>query len=206
MRGSMNEQTTRLHPADDVLELYCLGRLREESLQSVEEHLFHCEHCVNRAEAMESDLHVMKQALSAWPQREMDLKAQKDARRPLMRWWLSAAALVLIGLPIAYSLKSEPVYQATIATYRAEEIPEVPSGKVDLLVLSDGLPEDNEFQIALYDSNRKLVWQSQAQRQQLRVKPDVRLSPGLYQVHIFSAAQTGGQTANLLREILFRVR
>jgi anti-sigma factor RsiW len=193
--------------SDSVLEDYVLGRLEGESLELVEEHLFGCAHCVERAEAMEEDLKAMKEALEAWPKRERELQEKKDARRPLMRWWLSAAAvLALVAIPVGYRMRSDSTeaYQGTLAAYRAEDTLVVPAGRVDLRLVTDGLPEKVAYRVVLLKESGERVWTATEVKEKLRVNPDQKLSAGIYTVRLFPGDDA--EQKELLREILFRVR
>jgi anti-sigma factor RsiW len=52
-----------VHASSDVLELYALGRLLEEEIASLEEHLIQCELCRNLLDSIEEQMHLLRSAL-----------------------------------------------------------------------------------------------------------------------------------------------
>jgi len=65
----------RLHPAEEVLEEYCLGRVRDPILSRVEDHLLVCPACCARVADLDVYLDVMKAGLAG-------IEEQASTRQP----------------------------------------------------------------------------------------------------------------------------
>jgi hypothetical protein len=60
---SPKRDESKVHVSDEVLEVYALGRLLEEEIAPIEEHLIQCELCRNRLDSIEEQMHILRSAL-----------------------------------------------------------------------------------------------------------------------------------------------
>ncbi len=185
------------HPSEEDLELYALGRLAEEAIPAVEEHLLLCESCQNKTTEFEELGRAYREYRAAPPR----AAARPPARRPV--YWaagLAAAALLLVAIALAPS-GAAPAAMVELTSWRGEAEPDpAPAGRrLDLVLSANGLP-DGVVQVAVAASGGEIVWQGPGRREGNRVRARVEepLRAGQYWVRILDGDR-------LLREFPLRV-
>ena len=61
--GLADDKANVGHASDDLLELYSMGRLKEEEMAPLEEHLLICDECRNRLMATDREIAAIREAL-----------------------------------------------------------------------------------------------------------------------------------------------
>ena len=185
------------HPSEEDLELYALGRLSEEAVPAVEEHLLLCESCQNKITEFEELGRAYREYGAALPR----AAARPPARRPV--YWaagLAAAAMLVVAIAVAPS-RPAPVAMVELTSWRGEaETGPAPAGRrLDLVLSANGLP-DGAVQVVVAGSGGEIVWQGPGRREANRVRARVEepLRAGQYWVRILDGDR-------LLREFPLRV-
>lgn len=203
---------TEVHGDDDRLERYVLGRLAENEVVEVEEHLILCEACRDKLEEIGAFAPAMRQELQKPWAEEARFDWLSGLSRRLsggLTGWLSrpgfamagafAAIVLAFGIYwIGRSAGSAPVASLQLMAVRNEAQPTVePARELDL-TFADAPARGAPFQVEVVDASGGKVWSGSAE--QNKVKVTRRLSPGDYFVRLYSAS---GQ---LLHEYEFRVK
>lgn len=185
------------HPSEGDLELYALGRLSEEAVPAVEEHLLLCESCQYKTTEFEELGRAFRDYRAAPPR----AAARAGLRRPV--YWAAgfgAVAVLVLVLAVVPSGPA-PVARVELTSWRGEaDRSAVPVGRrLDLVLSANGLP-DGAVQVELAASGGEIVWRGPASREanRVRVLVKVPLGAGQYWVRILG----GGR---LLREFPLRV-
>jgi len=181
------------HPSDEILEEYALGRLPEERVVIVEEHLLICESC--RDAIAETDRFVA---------------ALKSATRHKAPWWSAvpsharslAPILVLFLLALAVVWKRPPETAApfvvNLSSLRGSSPPApTPAGQpLRLTIDQPDLTPTNEYSVDVVDASGSSVWKGVVSDVDGKLvttlpRPLVR---GVYWVRLY------GSNSELLRE------
>jgi hypothetical protein len=200
----MSLHTQERHPAEDALELYCLGRLEEDAAAGVEEHLLICEACQARALELDS---FLRAARSATAELRQEARYREQPSRGWMAWlgrpmWAAAAmaaVVIVVGLP-TLRRATDPV-AVELSAFRGGADPTgsgvAPAGRPLTLSLDlTGLDSSECRTIVVVDAEGAKVSEGAAEivddKAILRTKRG--FSGGQYWVRIFDA------NGNLLRE------
>lgn len=200
-----------MHPTDDELELYALGRMSETQTTPLEEHLLECSACQERLRDLDEYVAAMRQALQ---ELEADSKVEGIAeRKHRLAWlfsvpkpvWASAmAAFVVLALFLPSLRNAGPAYEVSLYSFRSDAAgaPQtVPAGRnLDLTIDITGLPETAAYQVEIADSTGSIVFSTLCPRSGDTVIAgvDSDLDAGQYWVRIYAPAESSG--AELLRE------
>ncbi len=210
-----------MHPSDDELELYSLGRLPEDRLASLEEHLLACEECRKRLAQADEYVAAMRQALS-----ELNREAGEPAERrrrgegfvsrflaiPKPAWAGAAAAVALLLLVLPARHPTAAPFEIQLSTFRGGGAPlnaPAPAGRELILNLDiTGLPALSRFQVEVVDSAGGVIYQGPAvpAGDTVRVKLGRSLEAGQYWVRIYRPTAPAGSERELLRELSLPVQ
>lgn len=203
------------HVQDDTLEAYVLGRLGEEELDFVEDHMLVCEGCRLRLVEMESFVKATR--LAAMRIRE---KNAFFGRRPKLWWhWILQPLLakpvwavasvgvlaILFLLPMNRRNQTSEQEILLSATRGIEEGPLVSAHTTTLHLRLDlrDLPQVARFQVTIVDHLGTPVWRAEAPRSgsgELRVQVNRQFKSGMYWVRLADAG-----SLKLVREYPLRV-
>jgi len=175
------------------LEAYSMGRLPEEEIAPLEEHLLLCDTCRQRLQESEKAIRLIRYAAE-----RSRMEPEPEPRRGMFPWLipaLAAAVVVLVvGLTLRPTRQGAPVPAAINleATRGGGLVAQIPAGKPLLLKPNlDGLPGSPEYHLQIRDRTGKRVWQGNFK------PPTVAAAgqpPGIYFVELYSLPGT------LLRE------
>lgn len=187
------------HPPEEVLELYALGRLEEDRLGPVEEHLLVCEECRQAVEQAEEYARVMRAALEA-DRREESVRpdARFWSRKPV---WVGSVAVAagLVLLTLAPRMSSPPM-DVSLDAVRSNAVASAPAGRT-LTLHPDrrGLPAP-PYRVEVVDSEGKVVFQgtSEGDGERVTVRTNRKFPAGQYWVRFYSFS------GELLREFGLR--
>jgi hypothetical protein len=204
------------HIAEDVLELYSLGRLSEPYSAPLEEHLLVCPSCQERLEQADDFVRAFRMAVRETPPNSI------PEARPWDRWlrWLTAGWR---PVPVAAALAMAAFAMVMIAPRSAVPGPEVDvrlsalrgsgSGVVSIVDANQKLRLELDakalnggaYRVELADARGRQVWQSPAPvpiQNETVVATVARAVPaGLYWVRLYEP-----QSGQLVREYGLRSR
>ncbi len=122
--GIMSVGQPGSHPDEETLELYCLSRLDEERAAPVEEHLFLCESCRQRAESLDQFIRAARAAAAG-----MEFRAKEPVRERQFGWfaWPALAAagalagVLVISVPDFTGRPAGPAQTVELSSFRGVE-------------------------------------------------------------------------------------
>jgi anti-sigma factor RsiW len=79
--GIVYIEETEMHPSEETIERYTMGRLTEPELECFEEHLLHCADCQDRVAEADRFVPVIREALTAVAAENRALDAGSGAGR-----------------------------------------------------------------------------------------------------------------------------
>ncbi len=197
------------HPEDDTLEQYCMGRLDEETIVPIEEHLLACVRCQEWVAGHEEFL-VAARVAAREVRAEEKYRREETARRKesRFRWFLSpawmtgavAAAALVIAVPL---LRTPPETQTVqLSSFRGENNSGVAEAghplqlKLDLRGIAAG---SSCCLIEVADSSGKIVARGEAEAQGDTADFSApKLSAGQYWVRIKSKSGEALRESGLL--------
>lgn len=206
-----------LHPSDQALEQYALGRLPEDELASLEEHLLICPGCQDRLAETDAFIRATRQAAhnfmmlppSRWQLIRARLERWMENPAPL---WAAAAAAVLAVVFLAPRLLWAPAGNQLPVTVILQSVrgPELvgaaqaPAARpLRLRWDTSGLDSASCCRLELVDASGRPVVRHQvrlaAEPAEWRLAP---LAPGRYWLRLYALAPG----AELLREFGLQVR
>lgn len=189
------------HPTEEVLELYALGRLEEDRLGSVEEHLLVCEDCRQAVEQAEEYAQVMRAALEA-DRREGSVRSDARfwSRKPV--WVGSVAVAAGLAFVVLAPRMSSPPLDVSLDAVRSSAVSTAPAART-LTLHPDrrGLPAP-PYRVEIVDSEGRLVFQgtSEGDGERVRVRTNRKFPAGQYWVRFYSSS------GELLREFGLRTQ
>ena len=179
-----------LHQTDEQLELYALGRLPEDGVAAVEEHLLVCSSCQEKLDDREAFALAMRQAIAGEPA----TAARRDwfgwLRQPTLSWAVGFTVLVVAaGLYWNSDSRSIPLLASLQLTAVRGEMPSTTEARETDLTLTDAPPDAALLRVEVIDFAGKIVWNSTlSTRGRGRVRVMKRLAPGDYFVRLYDAA------------------
>lgn len=204
--------------SEEALELYALGRLPEEEVAPLEEHLLVCAACQDRLAETDAYVRAMRQAARKFmmlpPSRWQLLWARftRWFENPAVAWTAAAACVVVIALLGPRLLfgpargGTAPITVLLEASRGAEKagISTAPAGKpLQLALDARGLPTQSCCRVEVVDSEGQRVTgavvREEKQQVGLRLQP---LAKGRYWVRLYAAPPEDA----LLREFGLEVR
>lgn len=178
-----------LHPNDEFLDQYALGKLPAEHLPGVEEHLLICEACQSRLDASDEFAMLFRETAV-----QPDVRSQRGWRRFWnhrgANWTVAAAAAFSILLLVAGPFHKRPTEPAAVfmQSLRRPDAPaQVAAGRPALLVF-DIVPAAgvNHYEARIVNTvgTEILAVEVSPKGGRLAVLVD-RLPPGSYWVRVF---------------------
>jgi len=187
------------HLAEDRLELYALGRLPEDEVAELEEHLLICPACQDRLAETDAFIRAMRRAAQRFmmlpPSRWEVLWARlvEWAQKPAVAWVAAAACLAVVAVLAPRLLWGPargpaPVSLLLEASRGRAGLAQAPAGKpLHLIWDTRGLPSDDCCRAVIVDSRGKPLASELVhgtnERAGLRTKP---LSRGRYWVRLYA--------------------
>lgn len=213
-RGNVMSTTRQIHPTDNDIELYSMGRLSEEAASPLEEHLLLCEPCRNRVDDSDEFVATMRNALLAnTAAASVEVKRPSFWSRlfaaPVPVWAGAMAVIALVAVLAPWRQGSVEPFAVQLETFRGAGTPAAaiaPAGRPLLLhVDAKGLPASVSYQMELADARGDSVWESEVQprNETFTLDIDRSLSSGQYWMRIYRNASTG--RGELLREFALRI-
>jgi hypothetical protein len=191
-----------LHQTDERLELYALGRLPEQWVAEVEEHLLVCAACQERVDDLEAYAFAMRQAIStepAKPPRRLTWFQRSWLKIPVLAW---SGCLAAIILAVALYLQSAP-HLAPLASLQLTAMrgamPVVGLAREIDITLADA-PSGTTLRAEIVNATGSTVWGGTPEPQTHKIALTRQLAPGNYFVRLFDDG------SKLLHEYGFQVR
>ena len=197
------------HPEDDTLEMYCMGRLDEETIAPVEEHLLACVRCQDWVNEHEEFL-IAARTAAREVRAEEKYKQEEKARKKESRfgWFLSPAwmtgAVAAAALVIAVPMLRTPSETQTVqlSSFRGESNSGVAEAGHPLQLKLDlrGIPAGSSCcLIEVADSSGKIVARGESEAQGDSADFSApKLSAGQYWVRIKSKSGEALRESGLL--------
>ncbi len=187
------------HPSEEVLELYALGRLEEDRLGPVEEHLLVCEDCRQAVEQADEYARVMRAALEA-ERREEGVRTGAGfwSRKPLWAGSLAlAAGLAVVALAPRVA---RPPVDVTLDAIRSSVSAAAPANRPLTLHPDRRSLPPPPYRVEIVDAEGRPVFQgtSEGDGERVTVRTNRKFPAGQYWVRVYSP---GGE---LLREFGLR--
>ncbi|MEK7751738.1 MAG: hypothetical protein AAB654_07460 [Acidobacteriota bacterium] len=196
------ERLAQVHPSEEVLEEYALGRLTGPKLEQFEEHLLVCAQCQDGLEETDRFIVGIKQAAGRLQKESPVGMAPRRKRRRFGRFKLLskpvwAGALAAAALAVVVWMPRQPAagYDAEVnlQAMRGAEVvaPAVPAGKPFLLKADvTGLPPASEFRLEVADSGGAVMWRATVFPKDALISTVVarKLGAGRYWVRLYDPA------------------
>ncbi len=192
------------HETEERLELYALGRLAEQDIAQVEEHLFLCEACRDTLDSTADFALAMRNELKERPE-PAKKKALEWLRWPTPRFAMAGAfAIVLTAVGLYWirpTIRVAPLTTLQLIALRGD-MPSIGTARELDLTVIDAPAKGGPFRLEVVDGSGSPVWNGapSPSPKGLEVKVRDRLSPGDYFVRLY------GARGELLHEYGFRVR
>jgi len=192
----------QIHPSEEVLEEYALGRLTGPELEQLEEHLLVCAQCQDRLAETDEFIVIMKQAAGRLQQESPVGIARGPERKRFGRFnllrkpvWAGALAAAALAVVVWMPRQPRAAYDAEVnlqAMRGVEAVaPAVPAGKPFLLRADvTGLPPASEFKLEVADSGGAVVWRATVSPKDALISTVVarKLGAGRYWVRLYDPA------------------
>lgn len=208
--------TFHVHPTEDLLEEYVLGRLLEPALSTLEDHLLICSSCQSTLAELEDYIRAAKIALQEFQQANPVPADAPPAWGHLpggtTTIWAVALMLALAGGALVSS-RMQPApdtVAVTLAAFRggdAAGLAQAPARKpIDLFIEGTSLPAAGAYRLEIVDASGKNAWSGTAVASDGKLSGHLSkgLGPGVYWVRLY-ASQASGQ-GGLLREFGLRLQ
>jgi hypothetical protein len=199
----MTTQAPRVvaHPSEDVLEEYAFGRLSDEDLAKVEEHLLICQECRDLLQETEHFLLAIRQHAG-------EEASSRLRTRPLIGYGTALAAAVgalMVAAMIPGIHRAHVETPVQLVAFRGGEsgamIPAAAGATLNLHVDVSDLTPTGVYGVQVVDAQGAPVWRNEARASggSLRLKMSPGLKPGVYWIRLYSGAE-------LLREFGLRAQ
>ena len=217
VRGKMTGKQG-IHASEDQLESYALGRLPQQELAPLEEHLLVCEACQDRLREVDSFIAAFREAVrreepqaaatpasDLWGMIPRWLRLVAGWRTPV--WGAALAALLLIALVVPSrdgGRYEEVSLRALRGPAAAEAATASSSHLLELRLDLRGIPPLPAYRVEVVTEEGRVRFAAKASASgdELRVRLDSRLSTGRYWVRV----STDSAAPELLREYGLRTR
>jgi hypothetical protein len=201
----MAESISNQHLTDDAIELYALGRLPADQLETFEKHLFYCHHCQDRLREADEYVHAAKEGTERF--------TSTAAARP--RFWhnlfehrgpalaLAAVLVLAVVIPLTRLTRDLPAQTVELAAVRGGSATVATAGApLELRLSAEGLDLQENVSVEVVDARGNASWSGEGKFEKGRwtVPVDRRLGAGTYWVRLYARGST-----DLLREYHLRV-
>ena len=190
------------HETDEQLELFGLGRLTEQRVAVVEQHLLLCEVCQERLSDVETFAVAMRQAVGDEPKVQaikgsFEWLTFRSLMQPALAWTAGFAPLLFaVGLYLHSDRNVVPVASLQLTATRGDLQTAMPARQTEM-ILADA-PALPSLRAEVVDDTGGPVW-SGALENGHRIKLVKQVAPGTYFVRLYDDA------GKLLHEYGFRV-
>jgi len=208
---------TDFHPSDDLIELYALGRLPEQQVAEVEEHLLLCESCMARLQEADDFVQAFRIVASRPPPKRRSFSEN-------LRQWTSgswslrplpiagALATAILAIAIFVPKQSQVVGTSELSLYATRGdvmagITTAPAYHALKLNLDlTGLEPHQTYQVEIVTALGKLVWMGagRAEGSTLTISVATALTAGSYWLRLYEPERKIDTTP--LREFGLRVQ
>jgi anti-sigma factor RsiW len=204
------------HVLEETLEAYAMGRLPEQELDRVDEHLLTCERCRTLLTETDERVRVMKIAAHRLRTEELSFRKREQpwwervagpvSKRPA--WALGTIAVLgaILLLPGLRTQEEPALYRdVSLTAMRGGEAAVPAAGEVRLRLQLDlgGIAETGPFAVRVVAAAGEEAWRSEpiavasADRSKLEVPLGRTLGAGQYWVRLYRAGTADGE---ILRE------
>ncbi len=196
------------HPSDDLLEIYALGKLTDEELAAVEEHLILCRRCQKAVEDFDDFIRATKNAAGDLPEEKRQSRWGGVLQMPKIL--LVAATLVVIAglITVTYNSTNPPTQFVQLTAVRGGEASAnvvAANAPVQLSLDLTDLPPAPGYTVELVDQRGITKWDQHdvpPAGTKLTVHLTRPLIPGQYWVRVYPNALKN----ELLREFSLLVK
>jgi hypothetical protein len=209
--------TFHVHPSEDVLDEYALGRLPESTLATLEEHLLLCSGCQSRVVDLDVYIAAMRTVGAEMLQQDHHHKSLNHPAHPAHRppvqtalWTLALLSAGITGVVISARIQRPPeAIGVPLSAFRgggALSSAHAPAGRpLRLNIDGNTLPPAADYRLQVVNATGGEVWSGAAVASDGKLSAQVAktLRPGVYWVRIYSARPSGGP--ELLREFGLRL-
>jgi hypothetical protein len=192
-----------VHPAEDLLEEYSFGRIREPGLTSLEEHLLICAQCQSQLLAIDEYTAALKSGIAAFERdRQRGLAASSRFAFPRLpgRMLLAAAALLMFAGAIGWRLYgpakdvTEPMTVRLIALRGSGGDGSAHASarrRLELVIDGMDLPSALSCRLEIVSSSGREVWSglTRVAGQDISADVDAHFQSGVYWVRLYSGEQ-----------------
>ena len=211
--------TFHVHPTEDLLDEYVLGRLEEPARSILEDHLLTCSSCQSSLAELDNYIRAMKTALVEFQQARPASGSAPPvwARLPggaTMIWAVGLMLAVVSSAMIWWLTQPAPeTVVATLAAFRGGDraaLAHAPAGKpLDLIIDATSLPDAGAYRLQIVNASGKNVWSGMAVASEEKLSTHVSkaLAPGVYWVRLYGSPRESKVPgdAGLLREFGLRL-
>jgi len=213
---SLNQAVFELHPSDDDLELYSMGRTTESESNRIEEHVLVCSYCQDRLEESDEFVALMKDTTKEIANNQEEGLAKNGQRRGFL------AGIRKLGGPAITSMAAILALMVGLSVYNRGQVGATPGGEAAIQLVANrgadpapviastasairlsmdtaGLPAGT-LEISLVAEDGSAIWSGSAASAKDRAQAVIpqSLKAGRYFVRVSS-------NSVLLREFAFRV-
>jgi hypothetical protein len=202
------------HPAEEVLEEYGFGRVREPALTDLEVHLLVCASCQAKLQELDECAALMKAAAARYlrdPQPSRRTPAWFPVPRfPASLLLVAGMLLVAIGAGIAWRWRSVPLtatvqlaaLRGGVSEGSGSLAPGPANRPLDLAVNAASLPPAIGYRLEMVDQSGRTLWTGQAKIAGAQLSAHIPSGPraGIYWVRLYTSNN------ELLREFGMRLR
>ncbi len=196
------QTTIGSHVLEGTLVRYASGRLSETDADDLEEHMFMCEDCRLRLNAVDEQLQVGAQAVKELREEEKRRKSPQRShwkRGPAIAWSLAFAAILICAAVPRFSrsrntAQGPPTVVALIASRGAAQtlISHAQAGNIVLQVDASELPPLPAYKLQVVDASGREIWSGDAAnvRHEIKLPIPHALPSGQYWVRLFGRDST----------------
>jgi hypothetical protein len=203
----MVNQSQSNHIDEEILERYALGKLGEEDVAPLEEHLFVCHACQDRLDDTDAFVSAFRTAIQEVPAGAAQERwYQRFFRIPKVAWVPALAAAAVLAIVVQTTPTIDKPQLVQLRTYRGAEVGgEVAAGSpLDLRLGSENLKRGLPYRVEIVDSRGARVWYGVASWDEdvAGVHVSKVLGAGKYWVRLYEVAPD----SELVREYGLTVR
>ena len=149
------------HIDDETIDRYALGKLTEEELAPVEEHLLVCHACQDKLDGADAFVSAFRAAAPlAMAVAPPDPWYRRWFSIPKIAWVPALAAMAILAIVVQTRPSLDRAQVVELRTYRgAEAASEVEAGSLLLLRLgTEGLKDREPYRVEIVDSRGTKIW------------------------------------------------